>query len=333
MQSALRFAIIGLGQMGMNHVRVAKELIGEQLVAVAEPNRGARDTAESRFGVKTFADHRKMLAQVKPDAVCVAVPTQFHEKIGLDVLHAGCHLLLEKPIAMNSDAARRLIESAQSNNVTLMTGHTERYNPAVREMRRLLLDGEIGRPMRVVARRLSPGPGRVNDVGVVYDLATHDLDTFDYLLGLKPLRLYAETAAHTGNGREDVLATTIRYADDVIGSLDVNWLTPTKVRQLAVTGQGGMLMVDYLTQDLTLYRNDYEETDWQALQIFKGTSEGESVRLKVARQEPLRVEWEQFLCSIRGELAPGEVSSGLPAIVLAEAILESARESRMIEID
>ena len=319
--------------MGMNHMRVAKELIGDNLIAGADPSARAREEAESRFEVRVFADYGEMLDQVKPNAVCVAAPTQLHEQIALDVLEAGCDLLLEKPVAMDAAAAHRIIDKSNSSGLKMMAGHIERYNPAVRELRRVLKSGEIGKPLRAAARRLNPGPGRINDVGVVHDLATHDLDAMDYVLELKPVRLYAETANHTSNGREDVLAATIRFADDVVGSLDVNWLTPTKVRQLAVTGQGGMLVVDYLTQDLVLYRNDFEHTDWQALQAFRGTSEGESVRLKITRQEPLRVEWEHFLGYVRDELDSSQISDGLQPITMAEAVLESARDNRVIEFE
>ncbi len=132
----LRIAIIGLGYMGMNHMRVVKELAGDNLVAAADPSEVARGEAESRFGVQAFADYKEMLDSSNIDAVCVAAPTRLHEEIALDVLDAGCNLLLGKPVAMDVAAARRIIDKSRSRNLKMMAGHIERYNQAVRELRR-----------------------------------------------------------------------------------------------------------------------------------------------------------------------------------------------------
>jgi predicted dehydrogenase len=316
--------------MGSNHARVASELETVELVGSADPDARARSLFEKRYHLPTYAGPKEMFADLDPDAVCVAVPTRFHEQVAMEVISHGAHMLVEKPLALTTDSARRIVEEAGHRGVKVMAGHIERFNPAVQELRRRLRAGEIGRVVKVSARRLNPGPGRITDVGVVLDLATHDLDVVRFLLGSDPVRVYAETAAYTGTDREDVLSAVLRFPGDIIATLDVNWLTPTKVRQLAVTGERGMFIVDYLTQDLTFYKNDYQETTWQALQAFRGASEGESVRLKVNRREPLRVEWERFIECLQGELPAGDVDDGLGALALAEMVLRAAKEHAAI---
>ena len=137
----------------------------------------------------------------------------------------------------------------------LTVGHIERFNPAIRELRRRLEAGELGRIFQISATRLGPFPARIRDVGVVVDLAPHDLDVMRFLVRAEPVRIYAETERRIHTEHEDLFNGTVRFANGVLGVLNINWVTPTKRRVLTVTGERGMYVADYISQDLVFYAN------------------------------------------------------------------------------
>jgi predicted dehydrogenase len=185
--------------------------------------------------------------------------------------------------------------------------------------------GAIGRVIHLHSRRLSPFPNRQGSRGVALDLATHDVDVMRYVTGQEIARVYAEASAPLSGTHEDILCATVRLDDETMGLLETNWMTPTKVRQLSVLGEQGMLVVDYLTQDLWLYEHPTRATDWDALAGIRGGGEGDMIRFALDRREPLRVEWEQFLAAGReGRPAPVSGADGLAALSTARAIRESA---------
>ena len=196
-----------------------------------------------------------MLKKIKPDAVSIAVPTAFHEEVAMAALEAGAHVLIEKPITATLEEGERLIERAQQLNLKFMVGHIVRFNPAIQELKRKLQAGELGRIFQIVCRRVGPFPARVRDVGVVVDLATHDLDLMRYLTGSDPLRIYAETEKRINTDLEDLVVGLLRFPGGITGALEINWLTPTKVREVLVLGERGLFRVDDLTQDLFFYEN------------------------------------------------------------------------------
>jgi len=179
-----------------------------------------------------------MLDREKPDVVSIAVPTERHAEVASEAIARGVHVLIEKPLALTAEDARRVIELAAVHGTRLMVGHIERFNPAIRAIRERLARQELGRLFQVHSRRLSPFPNRIQDVGVVLDLATHEIDAMRSILGSEVRRVYAEIDRKAHSHCEDLLSGLLRFADGVIGVLDVNWLTPTKVRQLAVVGEG-----------------------------------------------------------------------------------------------
>src|SRR6185295_12500511 len=201
----------------------------------------------------------------------------------------GVALLVEKPLAATLDEGKRLRDLAAEAGVALTVGHIERFNPAVIELKRRLSAGELGRVFQVHARRVGPFPERVRDVGVVLDLAPHDIDVMRFLLGSEVTRVQAETEQRINTDHEDMLAGVLRFANGVVGVLDVNWLTPTKIRELSVLGERGMFVVDYLARELTFYENAHlsgQPVDWAARHL-KGVSEGPVRRLHVEKREPL----------------------------------------------
>jgi predicted dehydrogenase len=215
-----------------------------------------------------------------------------------------------------------------------MVGHIVRFDPAVQALKGRLEAGELGRIFQVRCRRLGPFPARVRDVGVVIDLATHDLDMIRYLTGQEAVRVYAETEQEIHSVYEDILVGTVRLTDGTLGVLDINWLTPTKVRELTVTGERGMFLVDHLTQDLYLYENaEMNGERWSAISLLRGVSEGRMIRYPVHKYEPLKAELEAFVQAVAGEKpVPVSGMDGLMALRLARALVQSGREGRSITL-
>lgn len=327
-------AVIGAGAMGRNHVRVCRELTSVELVAVVDSDPGRGDQLAALHGVKAYTDYRKMLDVEHPDAVTIAVPTQAHREVALAAFEAGCHVMIEKPIAGTIDEAEDIVRAAEEAGRTLMVGHIERYNPAIRELKRRLQEDQLGRVFQIYARRLGPFPSRVRDVGVVVDLATHDLDIMRYLTGSEALRVYAETRREIHTSDEDLFSGMVRFEDDTLGHLEINWLTPTKIRELYVTGERGMFQADYLTQDLYLYENAHASSlRWTALSVLRGVSEGAMTRFALEKVEPLQAELEAFVDAVQGN--PGGIVTGrdgLLALQLAVAMIESGQTHKAVEL-
>jgi UDP-N-acetylglucosamine 3-dehydrogenase len=330
----VRVAVIGVGSMGRNHARIYRELDDSELVAVCDADLQLASSIAEACSVPVFSDFVRMLEEIKPEAVSIAVPTAFHEEAALAALEAGCHVLIEKPITATLEEGQKIIERSQEAGRKLMVGHIVRFNPAIQELKRKLQNGELGRIFQIVCRRVGPFPARIRDVGVVIDLATHDLDLMCYLTGSYPLRVYAETEKRINTSHEDLVVGLLRFPGGVTGALEINWLTPTKVREVLVLGERGLFRVDDLTQDLFFYENaDIANNFWPALQTLKGVSEGCMTRYAIKRFEPLKAELQAFLTAIQQD-SPVPVSGdeGLAALRLALYLVESGRSHRVIEI-
>ncbi len=330
----IKVAVIGVGSMGRNHARVYWELPGVELVGVADRNETAATSIASRFNTKAYKDYRQMLDELRPDVVTICVPTSCHLEIALEVIQRGIHLLVEKPIASNIEEGKRMIAAAEKANVKLTVGHIERFNPAVTALKEHLAQQELGHVFQVNVHREGPLPVRINDVGVVIDLAVHDLDIIRYVTQAEIIRIYAETERGIHSQYEDLMSGVVRLSDGTVGTLLINWITPTKIREFFVTGECGMFKVDYLTQDLYFYENAVANSQWETLGLLRGVYEGKMVRYHVDKKEPLRSEQEAFLAAVRGE-APVAVTGqdGLRALELAQAIVASGQEHRLIFID
>ena len=318
----LRAGVVGLGMMGRNHVRVWDEVVEEaELVAVADPDPAAVASATAGRRARGFDDAERMFAEEELDLVSVVAPTSLHLPATLAALRAGANVLVEKPIAATRDEALAMIEAAATAGRMLTVGHIERFNPAIRELRRRLDAGELGRIFQISATRLGPFPARIRDVGVVVDLAPHDLDVMRFLVGAEPVRIYAETEQRIHTEHEDLFTGTVRFANGVLGVLNINWVTPTKRRILTVTGERGMYVADYITQDLVFHANPEAGT----------VSEGDMTRLEVHREEPLAVELREFARAVRdGAPPPVDPHDGMVALLLARKMVESAETGQAI---
>jgi len=320
--------------MGRNHARVLRELPDVELVGVADSNLDAACQVAEFHASRGYSSLEELLSKEKPEAVTIAVPTENHHRAVMEALAAGCHVMVEKPIAATIAEADELVAAATSANRVLAVGHIERYNPAVLELKRRLDEGQLGRAYQFDAQRLGPFPQRIRDVGVVIDLATHDLDLMRFLTGSEIVRVYAETRRKVHTTREDMVSGLVRLADGSVGLLQINWLTPTKIRQMTVTGERGMFRADYLTQDLYFHENaEAPDHNWQQITMLRGVSEGSMVKYVIRKREPLQSELEAFIKAIAGDLA-GIVSGedGSEALRLALAMVESGDEGRVVTV-
>ncbi len=337
-QAQLRAGVVGLGMMGRNHVRVWDESIhGVELVAVADPNPAAVERATTGRQARGYEDAERMFTEERLDLVSIVAPTSLHLPVTLAALSAGANVLVEKPIAATREEARAMIDAAADAGRMLTVGHIERFNPAIRELRRRLEAGELGRIFQVSATRLGPFPARIRDVGVVVDLAPHDIDVMRYLVGSEPIRIYAEAEKRIHTDHEDLFNGIIKFENGVVGILNINWLTATKRRTLTVTGERGFYVANYIAQDLVFYANPDADQLWENHGAdefgapITSVAEGEMTRHSIRRAEPLTVELDEFARAVRdGGPPPVDPLDAMVALLLARAMVASARTGRVI---
>lgn len=326
----LRAVLVGLGAMGRNHARVLATLPGVELAGVADP----AHAGERAHGAPVVGTLEELLA-LRPDYAVVACPTALHEQYGLALAAAGLPALLEKPLAHTVCAARALTAAFEKRGLVAGVGHVERFNPAVRALRARLSAGELGEVLQVVTRRQGPYPRRISDVGVVKDLATHDIDLTAWATGTEYAEVTAHTVRRSGRPHEDMVAVVGRLAGGAVVSHLVNWLSPFKERFTMVTGDRGCLVADTLTADLTFHANGAWDTEWEALRAFRGVSEGDVIRYALPKREPLLAEHEGFRDAVLGRPEAEYVTlrQGLRTVEVSAAVLHSATAGGTIRLD
>ena len=317
----LRVGLIGLGMMGRHHARVVREVEGMELVAVADATGDPHNVAG---GLPVLNDVHELIAAGIDAAVC-AVPTGMHEEVGLALAEAGVHTLIEKPIAHTVEAGERLVKAFAARGVVGAVGHIERYNPSLQSLRARMANGDLGDIYQIATRRQGPFPARIADVGVVKDLATHDIDLTAWLAQSEYLAVSAQVALRSGRPHEDLVAATGKLANGTVTNHLVNWLSPMKERVTVVTGEKGAFVADTLTADLTFYANGVVDTEWDSVANFRGVSEGDVTRFAIAKREPLRVEHEKFRDAILGKDADiVTLQEGQNTLAIAEQLLTTA---------
>nr|WP_277605856.1 Gfo/Idh/MocA family oxidoreductase [Glycomyces sp. L485] len=326
----MRVGLIGLGAMGRNHARVLHGLDGVELVGVVDPVADKRAVPADVPLVDTI----EQLVELELDYAVVACPTAEHETVGLALAEAGVSALIEKPLAHTSGAARRLAEAFASRGLVAGVGHIERFNPAITNLRSRLEAGELGEILQVVTRRQGPFPHRIADVGVVKDLATHDIDLTCWVTGQSYRSITARTVSRSGRIHEDLLSAVGSLTGGAIANHSVNWLSPFKERTAVVTGDRGCFIADTLTADLTFYANGVENTEWEALRAFRGVSEGDMIRYAIRKREPLQVEHEQFRDAMLGlDSDIVDLAQGRATVEISEMMLRSAERGETVELD
>lgn len=320
--SNLRAGMIGLGMMGRHHARVLGSLDGVDLVGVADPAGDPHGVAPGHDVHSTVNE----LIEIGIDYCVVAVPTIYHEEVGMALAAAGVHALIEKPLAPDTESATRLTEAFEKHGVIGAVGHIERYNPSLQEARRRIANGDLGKVFQIATRRQGPFPPRIADVGVVKDLATHDIDLTAWVAQQPFEWVQARTAHRSGREHEDLVAAVGQLADGTVTSHLVNWLTPFKQRETVITGERGAFVCDTLTADLTFYANGTQDTAWDEVANFRGVSEGDVIRFAIPKPEPLRVEHEAFRDAVLGKDADiVTMRQGLNTVRIADQMLAAAQ--------
>ena len=321
---APRIGLVGLGMMGRHHARVLTQMHAErkvEFVAAVDPF-GDRHAA---LRGTPLLDSTQSLAELGIDGVVLAVPTEDHEAAALFFADAGVHVLVEKPVAATEEGATRMVERFASSGLIGAVGHIERYNPSLLAMVDRLNAGQVGRVISISTERVGPFPDRIKDVGVAKDLATHDIDIISWIGGADFATVSGETAHKMGRPHEDLVVATGRLENDIVVSFSVNWITPTKRREVRVLGERGALVADLLAADLYYYSNAHVPAGWDQMAQLRGVSEGDMVRYAIAKREPLLVELEQFCAAVTGDDSASIVTfrEGLGAIRVAEALAPS----------
>ncbi|WP_433350916.1 Gfo/Idh/MocA family protein [Micromonospora sp. CA-111912] len=315
--------------MGRNHARVLSGLDGVELVGIVDPAGDVTGTLRAPV-VPELAD----LLAMGIDYAVVACPTALHERIGLELAGNGVCALIEKPLAQSVEAATRLVEAFESAGLVAGVGHIERYNPALQSLRTRLEAGELGEVFQVVTRRQGPFPHRIADVGVVMDLATHDIDLTAWVTGQEYSSVAARTVSRSGRLHEDMVAVVGQLSDGTMVNHLVNWLSPLKERSTVITGDRGCFVADTLTADLTFYANGAIDTEWEALRAFRGVAEGDMVRFAIPKREPLLVEHERFRDAVEGKQSDiVTLRQGLRTVQVAAGLLESASDGKTIMVN
>lgn len=301
--------------MGKNHVRNYFLLPEAELVGVADVNPDAKSLARE-YKTNYFADYKVMLDETQPDAVSIVVPTPFHYEIAYEVIGRGIHCLLEKPITSTVSEARELITLSRQKKIVFTIGHVEHYNPLVRRLKAMVDEGRVGKVTSVVCKRVGGFPAREPKTDVIIDLAVHDIDIVSHILGRQPTHIYSH-GSRTYHPREIDSAEILMSYGDASGFVQANWLTPVKIRTIAVTGSEGYVEGNYITQELEYYKHNMSKTPGEGFSEFVITmGEPEREIIKVDFEEPLMVELKAFLSKISG---------ATPHLVDPEAATEALR--------
>ena len=303
----LRIGVVGVGVMGSNHARVFAGLPGVQLVAVADPDSKQAEFVANTLGCDAVSTVEELL-DLGVDALTIAAPTHLHHSIALTCIARGVHVLVEKPIASTVEQGRDIIAAAREAGVTLMIGHVERFNPAVEAIKEAIRNEDI---LSIAITRVGPFPPRMSNVGVVIDLAVHDIDLIRWFTDSDIVEVQPQMSNAVAE-REDIALLQFRTANGVLAHINTNWLTPFKARSVTVATRGKYVTGDLLTRQVT--------------ECFGFQPDGSySMRhLSVGHAEPLRAELLAFIHAVRTGASPAVTGEeGVASLAIATQCLES----------
>ncbi|CAI8152857.1 MAG: scyllo-inositol 2-dehydrogenase (NAD(+)) [Synechococcus sp. CC9902] len=315
----VKVGVIGIGNMGWHHARVLSLLRDAQLVGVADPDPDRGQLAKDQFGCQWFPDYQTLLGEV--EAVCIAVPTLLHHSVGLACLEAGVHVLIEKPIAASQDEATALIQAARNAGRLLQVGHIERFNPAFRELTKVVANEEV---VVLEGRRHSPHSDRANDVSVVLDLMIHDIDLVLELAQASVVRL-AAAGGRSAEGPIDYVNATLGFDNGVVASLTASKMSHRKIRSLSAHCRSSLVETDFLNHTLHIHRRAHEwySADHGEL-LYR--NDGFIEEVSTTSIEPLYAELEHFLQCVRGRETPAVDGLQASRALLLADLIEQAVE-------
>ncbi len=321
----LRAVLVGMGSMGSNHSRILKSLENVELVGIVDSTSNSIKT-ESMF----YKDiHDLNLDDI--DYCVIATPTVTHEDIASYFIKSKIPVFIEKPIAHDVNAAKRIVNLARDANVLCGVGHIERYNAGLQEAKKYLDKGFLGKIYQISTCRQGPFPSRISDVGVVKDLATHDIDLTSWLVNSPYQSVSSNIGYITGRKFEDLLTCNGLLENGVMVNHIVNWVSPLKERKTFITGEEGTFIVDTLTSELIYFENGSQAVNNDLLAHFKGMTQGNVTSFAFSKPEALLTEHKNFrdaLLNKSGQIVTLE--EGLNNLKVAEAMLESAETKKVV---
>lgn len=314
----LRVGVIGVGSMGQNHVRVYSEIA--DLVGVNDAFKEQSDKIAQRFNIGSFGGLDDLLDRV--DAVSICTPTSFHYETAMKVIGKGKSLLVEKPFTGNSRQAEEITRFAEKQGVTISSGFIERYNPIVTVVREAIHAKRFGKVISLASRRVSSFPSRIKDVGVIMDLGIHDIDVIRYITDSEVRSVFALGGKYQNDKFEDYANLLLEMDNGAVAFVEVNWLTPMKVRKVSLTCSEGFVQLDYTDQSLEVSSSSISNLD--ASDMFRIPLEQDVRRVSVKKEEPLKRELENFLAAVEGKSKP--FVGGMDAVNNLR-VCEAAQES------
>lgn len=311
----LRVAVVGVGNMGQNHVRGYSNLKNVQVVGVYDINSEKAEVIAKQYECAVFRELREIIGSV--DAVSICSPSIMHIEHGLYFLKNDIACLIEKPLATTQDDCRTLMSAAEASSTVLMAGHIERFNPAVQTLSRILKSGNH-KIFAMCASRMSMASKRISDVNVLLDLMIHDLDVVLSLVGAQPIAVAANSTRAKASDGADYVNALLTFEDGCIANLMASRITHNKIRTLNVSTDFGFVELDYINQDISIHRQDSDARlgpdNTYALDVA-------SERVLVRRVEPLVLELQNFVEAVRGECAALITGAdGLAALQLVQRI-------------
>lgn len=312
--------------MGRHHARIYPEMEQVRLVGVVDTNEIVAKQLAKKLNTSYFLNYQHLLGEV--DAVSIATPTSLHYVMAKAFLQAGVHVLLEKPMTSNVREAENLIKLARMNKCILQIGHTERFNPAVRE-----LNGLVKKPIYIEAHRMGPPTQRNLDVGVISELMIHDLDIILNLVNA-PIAKVQALGLQVYSGYEDIVQAQILFENGCLASISASRVSSEKVRNLEITQEDGFLHLDYIEQNIVLRKqvsSRYIFDQPKAMYRREFLVDQPMIR----KDEPLRLEIEHFLDCLRHQKNPlvsgedGKRALEVANLVTESMILADARENEL----
>ncbi len=291
----VKIGVVGVGHMGQYHVNILSSLPRADLVGICDVRQDVVEAVANKYNTKPFTDCKKLFKKV--DAVVIAVPTHLHYKIATEALEAGLHVLVEKPITRTVRYAEKLVEHARIKNKVLMVGHVERFNAAVQE-----LGNVVKNPYMIETRRFNPRSDRKFDVGVVLDLMIHDIDIVLNLVKSPVTDIFA-VGKKIYTSYEDIASATLVFENGCVAHFAASRITEHKIRTLEVTQEDSYVLLDYATQDITIYRRSTADYFVRVGEI-KYIQEALIERVFIHKENPLKLELQHFIDLVLGNSEP-----------------------------
>jgi predicted dehydrogenase len=322
----MNFGVIGYGYWGPNIVRNLTSLEGSQVLAIAEISPSARKRAQAAYpALSVTAEAWDVISSPKIDAVAVVTPVWTHYDLAKAALENGKHVFVEKPFTSNTAQAEELINLAQQKNLTIMVDHTFLFTGAVKKISQLIDTGTLGKLYYYDATRVNLGLFQ-HDINVLWDLAPHDLSIMDHLIKTSPEAIVATGQKHL-NGHEDVAYMTLYFPEKVIAHVNVNWLSPVKVRTTLMGGEKRMLVWNDLEADekVKVYDKGVDVTNREGVyDLLVNYRSGDMWSPQLEQVEALRQELSYFVeCISSGKQPINDGCAGLRVVNMLEAASES----------